>query len=74
MRRLFGNTNANVERTEILVLITGYVITEKSPVEDMMRRYNDSINLLNKFNKDINERSKPQNKGRRMLKTEEFWK
>ena len=74
LRRLFGNTNANVERTEILVLITGYVITEKSPVEDMMRRYNDSINLLNKFNKDINERSKPQNQGRRMLKTEEFWK
>ncbi|MBQ9772895.1 MAG: hypothetical protein IJW23_13825 [Lentisphaeria bacterium] len=74
LRRLFGNTNANVERTEILVLITGYVITEKSPVEEMMGRYNDSIRLLNQFNRDIEERSKPSNKKRRLLKTGEFWR
>ena len=73
LRRLFGNTNANVERTEILVLITGYVITEKSPVEEMMGRYNDSINLLNKFNKDLKDRGKVKNKNSRMLRTREFW-
>lgn len=74
LRRLFGNTNSSVERTEILMLVTGYIITEKSPVKDMIKRYNDAIRSLNEFNKDIDERSKPQNQNRRMLRNGEFWK
>ena len=74
LRRLFGNTNANVERTELLVLISGYIINEKSPVEEMIKRYNDSLNSLNGFNKDIKERSKYSNRNRRMLNKGEFWK
>jgi general secretion pathway protein D len=74
LRRLFGNTNASVERSEILVLITGYIVNEKSPIEDMLKRYNDAIHSLNSFDKDIDERSKPENKNRRILKTGEFWK
>ena len=74
LRRLFGNTNSNVERTEILMLVTGYIITEKSPVKDMIKRYNDAIRSLNEFNKDIDERSKPQNQNRRMLRNGDFWK
>lgn len=74
LRRLFGNTNANIERTEILVLITGYIINEKSQVEDLIKRYNDSLRSLNSFNQDIHERSKPQNKNHRMLKNGEFWR
>ena len=74
LRRLFGNTNATVERTELLVLISGYIINEKSPVEEMIKRYNDSLNSLNGFNKDIKERSKYSNRNRRMLNKGEFWK
>ena len=74
LRRLFGNTNASIERSEILVLITGYIVNEKSPVEEMIKRYNDAIRSLNTFDKDIAERSKPENQGKRMLKNGEFWK
>ena len=74
LRRLFGNTNASVERSEILVLITGYIVNEKSPVEEMIKRYNDAIYSLNTFDKDIAERGKPEKQGRRMLKSGEFWK
>ena len=74
LRRLFGNTNASIERSEVLVLITGYIVNEKSPVEEMIRRYNDAIRSLNSFDKDIAERSKPENQQRRMLKNGEFWK
>lgn len=74
LRRLIGNTNANIERTELLVLISGYIINEKSPVEEMIKRYNDSLRSLNSFNKDINERSKPANRNHRMLKNGEFWR
>ena len=74
IKRLFGNTNANVERTELLVLITGYIINEKSPVEEMIKRYNDSLRSLNSFNKDIKERGKSSNRNRRMLNNPEFWK
>ena len=49
MRRLFGNTNQSVERTEMLILITGYIINEKSPVEDMVRRYNNAVKALSLF-------------------------
>jgi hypothetical protein len=40
----------------------------------MIRRYNDAIRSLNSFDKDIAERSKPENQQRRMLKNGEFWK
>lgn len=74
LRRLFGSTNASVERSEILVLVTGYIVNEKSPVEEMLKRYNDAVNSLNSFSKDIKERSKPENKNKRMLRKEDFWK
>ena len=74
LRRLFGNTNASVERTELLVLISGYIINEKSPVEEMIKRYNDSLRSLNGFNKDIKERSKSSNRNARLLNKGDFWK
>ena len=49
LNRLLGSTDASVERSEILVLITGYIINERNELEDMIRRYNDAIEALNKF-------------------------
>lgn len=46
---LFGNTNTEKKRTELLMMITGYIISERSPVEDMLRRYNESVKALNTF-------------------------
>lgn len=55
IRRLFGSTDASVERREILVLITGRIINENSKVDEMLQRYNDAIDALNEFD----ESSKP---------------
>ncbi len=46
---LLGKTDKSIERTEVLMMITGYVINERSPVEDLLRRYNESVRALNTF-------------------------
>ena len=49
IRRLLGNTDSYLNRTEILIMITGHIINEKSRVEDMIRRYNDALEAINEF-------------------------
>ncbi len=56
INRLLGSTDASVERSEILVLITGYIINERNELEDMIRRYNDAIEALNKFDQTTGEK------------------
>ena len=51
LNRLTGMTDANVERTEVLVMVTGHIVNEHSPVEEMIKRYNDAIKSLNDFDK-----------------------
>ncbi len=53
LRRLFGSTDASAKRTEILILITGTIVNEKSQVEDMIRKYNDALKALNSFDKKL---------------------
>ncbi len=49
IRRLFGSTDSYLNRTEILIMITGHIINERSRVEDMIRRYNDALEAINDF-------------------------
>ncbi len=49
LRRLLGHTSSALSRTEILIMITGHIINEKSRVEDMIRRYNDALEAINDF-------------------------
>ncbi len=51
--RLFGNTNQSTSRTEMLVLVTGYIVDEKGKVEDMIKRYNEAVKSLSKFEGEI---------------------
>ena len=51
--RLFGNSNVSKSRTEMLVLVTGYIVDEKGKVEDMIKRYNDAVKELSRFEGDI---------------------
>jgi type II secretory pathway component GspD/PulD (secretin) len=51
LRRLFGSTDASAQRSEILLLITGTIVHEKSQVEDMVKKYNDALKTLNDFDK-----------------------
>ncbi len=55
LSRLVGNTKVSTRRTELLVLITCYIVNEKSPVEDMVKRYNESVKTLARFEQDIDE-------------------
>lgn len=66
LRRLFGNTNQSVERTELLVLVTGYIVNGKSPVEEMIRRYNSSVKALSLFESDIEKKNEEDEKRRRV--------
>jgi general secretion pathway protein D len=56
LNRLLGSTDASVERSEILVLITGFIVNERNELEDMIRRYNDALEALNKFDQTTGEK------------------
>lgn len=56
LRRLVGSTDASAKRTEILLLVTGHIIDEKSRVEDMIKRYNDAVKSLNEFDYRLGDR------------------
>ena len=73
LNRLLGSTNANTERSEILVLITGQIVTEKSPVEDMIKRYNDAIKALNKYDSQLGDRPDADKNRHSLLADKEFW-
>ena len=71
LNRLFGSTDASMERSEILVLITGYIVNERNELEDMIRRYNDAIEALNKF--DQNTGDKRPSVRTPLLGRKDFW-
>ncbi|MBR2357842.1 MAG: type II secretion system secretin GspD [Lentisphaeria bacterium] len=56
--RLFGHTDQATSRTEMLVLVTGYIVDEKGKVEDMIKRYNQAVKELSKFEGEIAEAHK----------------
>ncbi len=56
--RLLGHTNKSKTRTEMLVLVTGYIVDEKGKVEDMIKRYNQAVKELSKFEGEISEAHK----------------
>jgi general secretion pathway protein D len=73
LKRLLGSTNASVERSEILVLITGYIVNEKSPIEDMIKRYNDAIKALNKYDSQLVDREDADGSKPGIFTKAEFW-
>ena len=73
LRRLLGSTEAKIERSEILVLITGYIVNEKSQVEDLIKRYNEALETLNDFDDTLGDKAKPR-RGANKLDHSEFWR
>ncbi|MBO5724295.1 MAG: hypothetical protein J6S58_05640 [Lentisphaeria bacterium] len=72
LNRLLGSTDSSVERSEVLVLITGYIINEKSKLEEMITRYNDAIEALNKF--DLSTGKDGKKHRTKFLTDKDFWK
>ena len=71
LNRLTGSTDASVERSEILVLITGYIVNERNQLEEMIQRYNDALDALNKFDQTTG-RKRSENK-KSLLGNKDFW-
>lgn len=44
--RMFGNNTIKKSRTELLILITGRIITEDTKLEELIRRYKQSIKSI----------------------------
>lgn len=74
INRLLGNTDASVSRSEVLVMITGHIVNEHSPVEEMIGRYNDAIQAINDFNENIANGDGDHTKHRGIMTEWEFWK
>ena len=73
LKRLLGSTNASVERTEVLVLITGYVVNEHSEVDALIRRYNDAVKVLNDYDAKLGDRPDADKKRGVLMQDKEFW-
>ncbi len=74
LKRLLGSTNASVERTEVLVLITGYIVNEHSEIETLISRYNDAVKALNHYDKTLGDKPDAQKHRGVLFSNEEFWK
>ena len=71
LRRLLGATNSSAVRSEMLVLITGTIITDKSKLEEMTSGYEHSVNSLIEFTQEERSLQRFTNKGDL---TKCFWK
>ena len=61
LRRLIGDTNLTVERNELLMLITGTIISKNTKLEALLKRYRSTVEELQKFHdKNINGEKIPK--------------
>lgn len=64
LRRLVGDSDISAERTEMLILITGTIISEKTQLEILLKQYQESVDSIIDFNlpADAKKRKKTQEK------------
>jgi type II secretion system protein D len=55
---LLGYTTKQVERTELLIMITASILKEKSDLQKLVSRYKQSIALIKKFNESVKKKKK----------------
>ena len=53
-------------------VITGHIVNEHSPVEDMIKRYNDAIKSLNDFDKRLGD-GENADKKQSLMTSKDFW-
>ncbi|UDQ98319.1 secretin N-terminal domain-containing protein [Lentisphaerota bacterium WC36G] len=49
IRRLVGDTNYQKERSEMLILVTGSIITDNNKLQDLVNQYRQTISSLHDF-------------------------
>lgn len=60
--RLIGDSDLTIKRTELLMLITGTVITENTRLQELLKRYRNTVEHLQEFHEKIHNKKK-KNKG-----------
>ncbi|MDD5727526.1 MAG: secretin N-terminal domain-containing protein [Victivallales bacterium] len=50
LRRLVGDSDLQIERTELLLLITGTIINKNTKLEELLKHYRTTVDELQKFN------------------------
>jgi general secretion pathway protein D len=65
LRRLIGDSDLTVKRTELLMLITGTIITQNTKLEDLLKRYRVTVKYLEEF--------QDKNDGKTKKKDQGFW-
>ena len=65
LRRLLGDTDISTDRTEMMILITGYIINENTQLEELIRRYEQAVEALIDFHTpaEIRKRKMDRNQG-----------
>ena len=51
LRRLVGDTDYQKERTEMLILVTGTIITNETHLEELLRQYRQAVSMLQQYHK-----------------------
>lgn len=51
LRRLVGDTDYQKERTEMLILVTGTIITSENHLEGLLKQYRQAVSLLQNYHK-----------------------
>ncbi|MPM90527.1 hypothetical protein SDC9_137648 [bioreactor metagenome] len=69
LRRLVGDTDISTERTEMLILVTGYIIREDSKLEELVKRYEQAVGALLEFHEPAEIRKRRMDKSKGLLET-----
>ena len=61
--RLIGDSDLSIERTELLMLITGTIITQNTRLQDLLKRYRNTVEHLREFHDKTHNKKKKKKKG-----------
>lgn len=69
LRRLVGDSDISTERTEMMILITGTIISEKTQLEMLLKKYEESVNSIIRFNLPAKEKKRATSQGKGLLES-----
>ena len=69
LRRLIGDTDVSTERTEMMILVTAYIVKEDTKLEELVKRYEQAVDALIEFHEPAELRNRKKEKKKGLLET-----
>lgn len=69
VRRLVGDSDVATERTEMMILVTAYIVNENSKLEELVKRYEQAVDALVEFHEPAEARQRKVEKNKGLLET-----